>query len=513
MPSKSQASRGSPQELATEEIRAALEDPQRTLDALDRVEAEESLMSFVELTFPIIEPGRKFFTGWAIQAIAEHLEAVTAGQIKRLIINVPPNFSKSAMLNVWWPAWMWGPRSLAEKRFLCLSYADKLTIRDNRTCLRLIQSNLYQRLWGDRFQIARDLKGKKRFGNDHRGEKIASSILGSVVGERGDIVALDDPNDTRKAESEVIRESVLSFATEILPTRTYGDDSAIVISQQRVHERDVSGLMIAKELGFEHLCLPMEYEANHPTKSITILGFEDPRREENELLWPERFDRSYVERLKKQLSAKGGDYAVAGQLQQRPAPREGGMFQRKDFRYEDKAPANVVRVRGWDLAGSTEMSSKYTCGVKMSLSSVGTIYVEDVLRFRGRPAEVEEQIKQCANADGQDVCISIPQDPGQAGLAQKMYFARGMHGSQLHFSPETGSKEDRARPFAAQAGAGNVVLVRGKWHDEFVAEACVFPNGAFTDQIDAASRAYARLMQLGDGDDMPIVGPRLIEGE
>ena len=184
------------------------------------------------------------------------------------------------------------------------------------------------------------------------------------------------------------------------------------------------------------------------------------------------------------------------------------MFQREDFNYVDKAPDGLFRVvRGWDLA-ATKNAGAWTVGLKMGLLD-GRVYILDVRRKRASPGEVERMYKSCAEADGHSVIPSFPQDPGQAGKAQKADIAGKLHGYRVHFSPETGSKEDRAKPLAAQSEASNLYLVRGPWNDVFVNEACLFPNGQFMDQIDAASRAYMRLIMRKPR--MVGAGPVLIE--
>lgn len=171
------------------------------------------------------------------------------------------------------------------------------------------------------------------------------------------------------------------------------------------------------------------------------------------------------------------------------------MFQREDFEFVDKAPANGIRCRGWDLASSKEGYAAFTVGVKMLVDQDGLVYIEDVVRGQWTPYEVERKMMACAESDGPQVYISLPQDPGQAGVAQKSAFARMLEGYNFSFSPESGAKEDRARPLAAQAESGNVYLVRAAWNDPFLAEACVFPMSKYKDQVDAASRAYAYLVR------------------
>lgn len=478
-------------------IRRALSNPGEALLELDRLDAEERLVDYIRLMWPVLEPGRPFVDGWPLRAICRALEGVTRGEIRRLLILVPPGCTKSLTTNVFWPSWEWGPRNMPSMRYVSWSYSHSLTVRDNRRCRQLIQSGLYQRLWGGRFQMAADSAAKERYDNDKTGWRIASSVGGLGTGERGDRGIIDDPHAVREVESDAIREGTLQWLTETLTTRVNEEESAMVCIMQRTHDRDCAGFIMAQELGWHVLCLPMEYEPGHPHPSRLPYPFEDPRTREGELLWPARFSRRFTEEMKKSMMSWGGEYAVAGQFQQRPVPRGGGMFKRDWFEFVDEAPRDVVeRCRGWDLAATSKSRNRNaarTSGVKMSVGADGFVYVEDEVGGQWEPGAVEENMRAVFESDGLGVPQSIPQDPGQSGKSQKRYLAREFPGYRLHFSPETGSKQNRAQPLAGQANGGNVRVVRGPWNDAFISEACLFPNSAFKDRVDAASRAYAYL--------------------
>jgi predicted phage terminase large subunit-like protein len=188
------------------------------------------------------------------------------------------------------------------------------------------------------------------------------------------------------------------------------------------------------------------------------------------------------------------DYATAGQLQQRPAPRGGGLFKREWFKVERAAPAGTRWVRAWDLAGTDKATAPFTAGVKMGKTPDGRYCIADVCRIQGTPHETERLIVATASQDGREVKGSLPQDPGQAGKAQVQYLVKQLAGYAYTFSPESGDKETRAEPLASQAQAGNVFLLEGEWNTAFLDEVTTFPRGKFKDQVDAASRAFAELV-------------------
>ncbi len=464
--------------------------------------AEESLGSYTRLLWPVIEPGRELIGGWAMDAIDEHLEAVTAGHIRRLLINVPPGFRKSLTTCVFWPSWEWGPKDRADLRYMFIGYRGALTVATNQKLRRLIESDLYQQLWGSRVRLMDDQNTKGFFENTSTGFALATSIGGTVMGKRADRGVLDDPNNTKETDSEAKTDEALQFVTEVKPTRVNDPETYCEVTiMQRTGERDISGHLLEHKLIDAHLCIPMEWRRGHPyisyPEKCTAIGWCDPRTEDGELAFPERFSREAVDQLKKQMESWGGEYATAGQLDQLPTPRGGGMFQEEWFdRFcePEEVPEGGVTCRGWDFAGSKGKRSPYTASVKQKLAPDGTLYVIDVTRERIESAQLEQYVADITLADDPEVVCDMPQDPGQAGKAQVAAFAKRLIGRALHWSPESGSKEIRAQPIASQAKAHNVVLVRAEWNRPFINEGKTFPRGMYKDQIDAWSRSFARLL-------------------
>lgn len=284
-------------------------------------QAEESLADFAIQAWHILEPSTELKWGWAMEAICDHLEAVTRGEVKRLLMNVPPGSMKSLLTGVLWPAWEWGPKGLASKRFLSTAHKQDLAVRDNMKCRRLIQSEWYQSRWP--IIITGDQNAKTKFENNKTGFREAMAFT-SMTGSRGDRVILDDPLSVDDANSEAALLAAESTFREALPTRVNNDESAIVVIMQRLHEKDTSGIILAEKLPYVHLMLPMRFES---TRRCSNQIFTDPRKTEGELLFPERFPEQTVTELEKTL----GEYATAGQLQQRPSPAGGGILKVSHF--------------------------------------------------------------------------------------------------------------------------------------------------------------------------------------
>jgi len=450
--------------------------------AVERELCRRSLAEFAKRAWHVLEPSTALKWGWALDAICLHLEAVSDGRITRLLMNVPPGSMKSLLTGVIWPAWEWGPMGKQSLRYIGTAHKQDLAVRDSLKCRRLIQSQWYQKLWP--VTLTGDQNAKTKFENDQTGFREAMAFT-SMTGARGDRVILDDPLSVDNAASEADLLSAEVTFTESLPTRVNNEDSAIVVIMQRLHQRDTSGIILDRKLGYVHLCIPMRFEADR--RCTTAIGWTDPRTVDGELMFPERFSERQVSELERTL----GSYAAAGQLQQRPAPREGGMFKRAWFREVDAIPAGTEFVRGWDLA-STEGAGDYTVGAKIGRTPAGRFVIADIVRDRVSPAGVERMLVNTSSQDGVACRISIPRDPGQAGKQQAQYLVGKLAGYRVKATPETGAKETRAEPLAAQAEAGNVDILRGPWNAAFYDEATIFPNGR-KDQIDAAGRAFNEL--------------------
>jgi predicted phage terminase large subunit-like protein len=335
-------------------------DRERQLLDIDRVDCEQSLYEFLRSAWRYIDPA-VWKDSWAVEAICEHLQAVVDGQIRRLIINCIPRIGKSNTVSVAFPAWTWAqplstPTSGPGVPFLYASYKDNLSLRDSVKCRRLIESPWYQDRWGDRFRLTTDQNTKARFTNDKGGERLITSIDAGTTGEGGNIICIDDPNSAGDVQSDIQLQNTIDWWTTTMPTRANDlNTCAWVIIQQRLAENDLTGHILEHEAdGWTHLCLPGRYE---PERSFhTSIGWKDPRTTRDELLWPERFSE---ESLKK-LEITMGPYVFAGQIQQRPEPKGGGIIKREWWKLWDHD--------GYDLKH-----------VQFVLAVLDTAYTEDEL--------------------------------------------------------------------------------------------------------------------------------------
>ena len=285
--------------------------------------ARGGLIQFVKDMWHVLEPTTPFVDGWCIRGICEHLEAVHYGEIKRLLINVPPGFAKSLTLNTFFPAWEWGPMGRPDLRYLSFSYASHLTERDNGRLVNLIRSRHYRRLYGKK--VVPTSEGKVKLELSATGWKFASSVGGVGTGERGGRILLDDPHNIADGESEAITTSTIRWFRESMQNRLNNlETDAIVVIMQRVNEADVSGVILENYPEYDHFCVPMEFEPGR--RCETSIGWSDPRSESGDLAWPERYSEETLRPFKTL------PYMWASQYQQSPEPRGGGIIKRDWWR-------------------------------------------------------------------------------------------------------------------------------------------------------------------------------------
>jgi len=452
---------------------------------------KRSLKEFTKNSWATIEPGRDFYDNWHIDAVSEHLQAVVNGQIKRLIINIPPRHMKSISVAVALPAWTW--THCPQKRFLFASYAGSLSIRDSVKCRRLIDSAWYKSYFGDSFELTTDQNQKQRFENNKTGYRIATSVDGALTGEGGDIIVIDDPHNVREAESSTVRQGVLEWWDQAMQTRLNDPKTGcFVIIMQRVHENDLTGHIIANDLKneWDHLCLPARYEIGHPTPTKSRLFFTDPRTKEGQLLWPERIDNNTLTVLEKSL----GSYASAGQLQQRPMPKGGGILKKEWWVpwEKDDLPQIDYVIQSWDTAFSekekTSYSARTTWGAFTHKGSVCAIVLD---MWYGRVSYPDlRKIAQQSYEEYEPDAVLIEKKASGQSLLQDLRMA-GI--PVLSYLPD--------RDKVARAHSSSVLLEDGKiyypynkkWAKDLIEICSAFPAGDNDDIVDTCTQAWLRL--------------------
>lgn len=301
-----------------------------TLEAIEteelRVNAVRSLSEFVRQGWHVVEPGTDLIWNWHLDFLAAHLEAVSRGEIRRLLLNIPPGHMKSLFVTVFWPAWVWIERPTW--RALFTSYDMALSTRDSVRCRDVIESDWYRQTFRPEWTLKGDQNVKTHFQNTAGGLRQALSMSPTAkgVGFRGNCVVGDDPHNIKEHPSDEELQGVHFIWDKRMSTRLNDPRrDAKVIIQQRVHENDLSGHVIKKG-SYVHVNLPTEFDPDR--KCVTKWG-EDPRTEPGELLFSELFPPKVIEEAKDDL----GEYDFAGQHNQNPAPPGGGIIKQHWFRF------------------------------------------------------------------------------------------------------------------------------------------------------------------------------------
>lgn len=503
---------------------------------IDRTNYEDSLYDFMRAAWPIFDAHR-WVDGWALQAICEHLQAVIDGEIKRLLINIPPRCGKSASCSIALLPWCWAQRdhsftSGPGVSFLYASFKDSLSLRDATKCRNVLESNWYQTYWGDRFQLTQDQNSKSRFRNDKAGERLITSIgAKGATGDGGDIIVIDDPNSAKEIESELAIQSVIDWWDGVMGTRLNDiDEGAFIEIQQRVAANDLTGHILENQVDdWVHLVLPMHYE---PERSfITTIGWKDPRLIPGELLWPERFSAQAVDRLASQM----GSWRAAGQLEQRPVPRGGGIIKTEWWLPwpEKRLPAMDYIIAYLDTA-YTEDTMNDPSGIIIwgvfSADQAGTGVASRILDKEGRPVYADRTVNEngsrvmamyawkdrlelhplvnrvertCTHwkvdlllIENKASGISVAQelrrlfqnsrfsvqlnDPKSQDKAARLYSVQHLFEEGLIYAP---SPEDPEKTIA--------------WVDEMIDEVSVFPKGRHDEYVDCTSGALRHLRNQG----------------
>ena len=491
-------------------------------------ECEESLVEFIQQAWHIVEPGADYVHNWHVDMIAEHLEAITYGLeiedigiYNRLLINVPPGMMKSLLTNVFWPAWEWGPKNMPHLRYLCASHSMDLAIRDSTKMRRLIESEWYQERWGDRVRLTKDQNQKTKFENTATGFRQAVAA-GSITGARGDRVIIDDPHSVEGANSDQQRASTIEWFLEAVPTRLNKPlESAIIVIMQRLHEEDISGVILDKGLGYDHIMLPMRYEPGRAHE--TLLGVEDPRTEEGELIFPARFPESVVDRDELAM----GPYASAGQFQQSPEPRGGGIIKREwwiewdqpsyppfdyviaavDTAYTTKSENDPSAMTVWGVWKGGDQTAVVTrsMGADGQMAILNRQYKEEhpkcMLMYawaeRLELHELIERVQETMSNYSVDKLLIENKASGYS-VAQEIRRVYGHDEFAVQLIDPKGI-DKTARLYSIQHlfAEGLIYAPDRSWAETVITQAAQFPRGKHDDLVDTVSMALKHLREIG----------------
>ena len=450
-----------------------------------------SLSEFVRESWQVLEPSAELVWNWHIDAMCLHIQETLLDwfrhkqdpsyiqRIQNLVINIPPGSMKSRCMAVCAPAWFW--TICPSWRSLFLSSNPRVALRDSSYCRDLLESDWYQKKFTPRWILRDDNNSKSSFWNTRGGIRAAAGINAKITGSRFDCLAWDDPHDADEVNSDLIRQGVIDRWDSAIRNRV----NDLLCSNrmgvmQRLHVLDLSGHVL-KQGDWEHLCIPQEFEE---VRRPTAIGWVDPRTTPGELMFPERFPTKVLDQEKITL----GSYGYAGQHQQRPAPIEGGLFNRSWWKYYKVAPSDFdMVIQSWDCAFKETKTSDYVVGQVWGKRG-GQFYLLDQVRSRMDINGTLQAIRMLS-AKWPNASAKLVEDKAN-GSAVIDLLKREIPGL-IPIEPE-GGKLVRAIAIAPYVEAGNVFLpdpAIASWIGDYVQEFSTFPNGSNDDMVDSTSQS------------------------
>lgn len=467
-----------------------------TLAAVERdLIRRRGLAEFVRRAWSQVESAPLVWN-WHLDAMCEHLEAVTRRDLRHLVINVPPGNSKSLVASVLWPAWEWTLDP--SRKWICASFSDQLSLRDAGKCRTLVNGDWFQARFPE-VEIPTDRTAstaKSAYYTTAKGFRYSMTVRQPVTGHHAHTHLIDDPIDPEGAgaASGIELDEVLRWDSETMSTR-FCDlaTSARVLIMQRLHERDLAAAWVRE--GATVLCLPMRYESKHPHA-----WSRDPRTAEGELLNPKRFPEGELVRLEDKL----GPRATAAQLQQRPAPAAGAIFREEWLQrhWIELPPGGQYAIsvdaafKGTDTSDYVVIQVWYTLGPNHFLVDQvrGRMdFVQTVAALTGVCQRYPKALLKLIEDKANGPAIVAVLKPKFSGLVE--------------VTPD-GGKVARAHSVEPLFAGGNVwfpdpVAARyddgrrgAPWVPGVKLEMLAFPVGANDDQVDALTQ-YLRHVALG----------------
>lgn len=444
---------------------------------------------------------------WHLGAICEHLEACKAGQIKRLLVNEPPRHLKSWTASVAFPSWWWADDPTVQ--FLAASSDKDVVFRDADAHRDLCASPEYQQMFRPKWDFRATATGRQQDAKGYYRNTRGGHRISKVMGQKGqgvdaDVILLDDPLDATDAFNDKagLTEHVTVYRQRLITRLNNAMTGIVILFMQRLHELDLSGIVL-EEGGWEHLCLPAEYDG---VKRYTVLGPYDPRTEEGELLFPERFPQEVLDQKKVDLTARG----YAGQYQQRPAPAKGSMVLRSWLEYwtTDTLPQMDYVIGSWDCSfGAKGKDADYVVGQVWGAAGQ-YMYLLDQARARLSVPEMVQAVLEQRRLWPQMQRIIIEEKAAGPNVMRTLQQEiMGIEG----FDPSGKSKEERLHATLPMWEQHRVFLpspmhvgAEGQdyaWVKNFyVREITTFPAASHDDQVDATSQALLWMRDNRPGD-------------
>jgi predicted phage terminase large subunit-like protein len=445
------------------------------------------LRFFIKEAFPIVNPGAEFLDNWHIDLISEYLESITKCEIKRLIINIPPRSLKSICISVCWPAWLLGTDPT--RRIICASYSQNLSNKLSLDCRHLMRSNWFSNIFPDT-TIAGDQNQKNKFLTKHRGFRLATSVGGTITGEGGNFLILDDPHNAIDVNSSKKRENAICWFQQSFSSRLDNKKTGvIIIIMQRLHIGDLTGFLLEKQPTNWHLLNIPAISADDIYYEIN--GFKYFFKK-NHFLHPAREGVAEIHRAKNEL----GSSAFAAQYLQNPIAEDGGMVKKSWLKYYTHTLAIDDYdhiMQSWDTAiKSGDRNSYSVCTTWGKLND--QFYLLDVFRERVEYPALKNRVTNGALLWQPDLILIEDKASGQS-LLQDL---KREHPAFSLVAVKT--KSDKITRFARVTPlfeSGQVILSKNaNWLIEYEQELLSFPGSKHNDQVDSTSQYLQHIILM-----------------
>ncbi|MBD2753802.1 hypothetical protein [Spirosoma validum] len=446
----------------------------------------ESFFEFVQSFWDVVIKEEPVYN-WHIPFLCAELQHLSTFIVARspkpydLIVNIPPGTTKSTILTVMFPAWLWTQDPTI--RIITNSYSADLSIEHAVKSRDIIQSPKYRLLFPD-IKLRRDKTAKANYENTSGGSRIASSTGGTITGKHAHVIINDDPLNPTQAASDADRETANNHTKTLSSRKVDKKNTPTILLMQRLHEEDPTGYILKKKGDrIKHICLPAEL-------SPLVQPIELRKNYVGGLLDPVRLDREVLAEAKIDLGSLG----YAGQFGQSPFADGGNIIKKDWFRYINRDTFERMRrnepiVFFADTAYTEKADENDPSGIIATCKIGFDLYITRVSKFYLEFPELIKEFPLWVGRNGYTPSSSVRIEPKANGLSVIQTLQRN---TSLNITRTVTPKDDKKTRLTAESPkieCGRVYLISDVWNDEFIGEVCGFPNAAHDEYVDLL--AYA----------------------
>lgn len=469
------------------------------IELIERARAERcrrSFYYFVQSFWDVIISETPVWN-WHIEYLCDELQKLSYYVVNRLpkpydiIINIPPGTSKSTIVSIMFPAWLW---TLAPwVKIITNSYSGDLSIELSIKSKDIITSDKYLRYFPN-VQIRKDKSGKQHYETTEGGFRYATSTGATITGYHAHIILNDDPVNPKQANSDVMRVTANEHTKTLSSRKVNKENTPTITIMQRLHEEDVTGYLLKKKSDkIKHICLPAEIGDNVSPPELK-------ERYVDGLLDPVRLNRNVLDEMKIDL----GSMQYAGQIRQSPVADGGNIVKKEWFpkvsygefkarRYNE--PIHFFLDTAYDKQGRFGHDNDPS-GILAACRIDGNIYIVKCARIWKEFPDLIRYIPEFLKANGYDGKSSTLRiEPKANGKSVCQTFEQMSDINVTYTKTPTDSKETRFRAVSPKIECGRVILVEGEWNDDFLTEVCGFPTQPHDEYVDILGYAIDYLSE------------------